>query len=153
MTAHGGDCERVADLLEQAAAFVMRNWLDRVDLSLTAADVLHRLGTDGPARLSTLASKVQISQPSMTQLVQRLELRGLVKRRPDPCDRRATLVTMTDAGRTLLQTNKRRGRDRLDRLIAALPAETQAALQLAANVALPIIQELKTVDSAHGSAL
>ena len=39
------------------------------------------------------------SQPGFSRLVQRMEHDGLVERRPDPADRRATIVVLTRAGR------------------------------------------------------
>jgi DNA-binding MarR family transcriptional regulator len=39
------------------------------------------------------------SQPGFSRLVQRMEADGLVERRPDPDDRRATIVRMTRTGR------------------------------------------------------
>jgi len=39
------------------------------------------------------------SQPGFSRLVQRMETDGLVERRPDPDDRRATIVVTTRAGR------------------------------------------------------
>ena len=39
------------------------------------------------------------SQPGFSRLVQRMEADGLVERRPDPEDRRATIVVTTRAGR------------------------------------------------------
>jgi DNA-binding MarR family transcriptional regulator len=40
------------------------------------------------------------SQPGFSRLVQRMETDGLVERRPDPADRRASIVVLTRAGRT-----------------------------------------------------
>ncbi len=40
------------------------------------------------------------SQPGFSRLVQRMEADGLVQRRPDPDDRRASIVVLTRAGRT-----------------------------------------------------
>ena len=39
------------------------------------------------------------SQPGFSRLVQRMEADGLVERRPDPTDRRATIVVTTRTGR------------------------------------------------------
>ena len=39
------------------------------------------------------------SQPGFSRLVQRMEADGLVDRRPDPDDRRASIVVLTGAGR------------------------------------------------------
>ncbi len=40
------------------------------------------------------------SQPGFSRLVQRMESEGLVVRRPDPDDRRASIVTLTRTGRS-----------------------------------------------------
>ncbi len=53
----------------------------------------------GPTRVSDLADWQRVSQPTMTTLVRRMQQQGLVKRGPDPDDGRATLVSITDAGR------------------------------------------------------
>jgi DNA-binding MarR family transcriptional regulator len=52
----------------------------------------------GDLRLSELAEHLRIAARSGTEVVDDLQARGLVERRPDPADRRATLVAITDAG-------------------------------------------------------
>lgn len=52
----------------------------------------------GAMRLNALAEHLRIAPRSTTEVVDGLEERGLVARRPDPVDRRATLVTLTDEG-------------------------------------------------------
>jgi DNA-binding MarR family transcriptional regulator len=54
----------------------------------------------GPMRLGDLAEHLHIAARSTTEVVDDLERRGLVQRRPDPGDRRATLVDLTEQGRT-----------------------------------------------------
>ena len=49
-------------------------------------------------RLSELSDRLRIAPRSATEVVDALEARGLVQRRPDPGDRRATLVEVTDDG-------------------------------------------------------
>ncbi len=51
-----------------------------------------------PRRLSELAEHLRIAARSATEVVDDLQERGLAERRPDPADRRATLVTLTGAG-------------------------------------------------------
>ncbi len=58
------------------------------------------LMSDGEMRLSALAERLRIAARSATEVVDDLEHRGLAERRPDPADRRATLVTLTEQGRT-----------------------------------------------------
>jgi DNA-binding MarR family transcriptional regulator len=43
--------------------------------------------------------RVRYSQPGVSRLVQRMEAAGLVERRADPDDRRATLLVVTRLGR------------------------------------------------------
>lgn len=50
------------------------------------------------SRLSDLAERAQLTKQSMGYLVDYLQDRGYVERRPDPTDRRATLVTLTERG-------------------------------------------------------
>lgn len=57
----------------------------------------------GPSRIGDLAQADNSSQPTMTTQVQRLEAMGLVSRRTDERDARATLVTMTSAGLDVLR--------------------------------------------------
>ncbi|WP_436837731.1 MarR family winged helix-turn-helix transcriptional regulator [Micromonospora chersina] len=52
----------------------------------------------GAVRPSTLAEHLRIAPRSATEVVDGLAERGLVERRPDPVDRRATLVALTGEG-------------------------------------------------------
>lgn len=134
--------ECVGDTLDQAMDLTIRFLSDRADLSASAAFTMNRVQREGPVRLTTLASKEGVSQPSMTQLVQRLERAGLVTRLPDPDDGRACLVGITPAGQTLLDDRKRLRRERLAALMTTLTAEEQSALWLSARVALPLLGRL-----------
>jgi DNA-binding MarR family transcriptional regulator len=134
--------ECVGDALDQAMDLTIRFLSDRADLSASAAFTMNRVYREGPVRLTTLASKEGVSQPSMTQLVQRLERAGLVTRLPDPDDGRVCLVGITEAGQALLDDRKRLRRERLAALMSTLTAEEQSALWLSARVALPLIGRL-----------
>lgn len=52
----------------------------------------------GGSRLTDLAERAQITKQSMGYLVDHLEQRGYLERRPDPTDRRAALISLTDRG-------------------------------------------------------
>lgn len=54
------------------------------------------------ARIWTIAAHLRIAPRSVTEVLDGLEERGLVRRVPDPTDRRAVLVELTDPGRSLL---------------------------------------------------
>jgi DNA-binding MarR family transcriptional regulator len=53
----------------------------------------------GPLSLSELAEAVSVDAPYATLIVDSLEERGLVERRPDPADRRRKLVALTEHGK------------------------------------------------------
>jgi len=128
-------------MLEQASILTTRH-ITNQELSLTSALALSRLNREGPIRLTTLAAAEGIAQPSMTQLIQRLERQGLATRINDPEDGRVALVNITNAGRALLDDRRRDRRDRLGELLKDLSPEDEAALTLATHVALPIIRRL-----------
>ena len=115
---------------------------DRADLSASAAFAMNRVCREGPIRLTTLAAKEGVSQPSMTQLIQRLERLELVARLADPDDGRAALIGITQQGQRLLDERKRMRRERLRALMATLTTEEESALWLAARVALPVLHRL-----------
>ena len=54
---------------------------------------------EGTRRMSELAWLSAGSLPRLSQVVTRLERRGLVRRTPDPTDGRYTLAVLTEAGR------------------------------------------------------
>jgi DNA-binding MarR family transcriptional regulator len=132
----------VGELLDQALDLTARFLTDRADLSASAAFVLNRVCREGPIRLTTLAAKEAVSQPSMTQLVQRLERLHLVTRLPDPDDGRAALIGITAHGQTLLDERKRVRRARLAALMTTLTTDESCALQVSARVAHPILCRL-----------
>ncbi|MEV0319879.1 MarR family winged helix-turn-helix transcriptional regulator [Streptomyces sp. NPDC050658] len=107
-------------------------------LSFTTLSVLDTLTTRGPTRLTKLATTEQISQPGLTQLVTRLEQDGLVERRPDPTDGRATLVHITEAGREVGRSRLEDRTRRLLPLVGQLTAEEQQAI----TKALPALSRL-----------
>lgn len=68
------------------------------EVTPSQARALSVLTRHGPQRLTTLAEHLRIAARSATEVVDHLQDRGLVERRPDPADRRATIVTLTGEG-------------------------------------------------------
>jgi DNA-binding MarR family transcriptional regulator len=87
--------------------------LGRAGLSTPKYSVLNALVETGEAlSLSELAARLSCVRSNMTQLVDRLESDGLVKRVSDPNDRRAVKAAITDEGRLRCQA----GSSELDRV-------------------------------------
>jgi DNA-binding MarR family transcriptional regulator len=60
-------------------------------------------GAGEPLRPTEIARRLIISTASVTSLLDTLERRGLVERRPDPNDRRGLLIAITPAAQHLVQ--------------------------------------------------
>ncbi len=86
------------------------------DIHFAHLSVFQNVG-DG-ARASDLAERAQITKQSMGYLVDYLAARGYVERLPDPTDRRASLIRLTERGRAV---------DRMARLLIARLEEECAA--------------------------
>ena len=84
------------------------------------------------ASVQWLAAKANVRKQTMAQSVEQLVAAGLVERRPDPGDRRASLVVLTEAGLAIRPMSRKAGgkverawadqlgEDRLEALRAAL---------------------------------
>ncbi len=79
--------------------------LEPLDLELWEYDVLSALRRQGkPFALpaSALARESELSTGAMTNRIDRLEERGLVRREADPSDRRSIIICLTPSGRLLI---------------------------------------------------
>ena len=133
-----------ASIIEQLA----RNQLERRlpdGLKMSQFGVLHhleRLGGDwSPNRL---ANAFQVTKGAMTNTIQRLEARNLVKVVPDPEDGRAKLVSITEEGRAV----RARCVENLGPLIADLSAEVS---KKEVKAALPVLGKIRRYLDTHRS--
>jgi DNA-binding MarR family transcriptional regulator len=83
---------------------------------------------DGPMRLSDLAERLRIAPRSTTEVVDALEAAGFAERRPDPADRRATLVAPTARGADVGESARAARSAEADRFFGALSPADQADL-------------------------
>jgi DNA-binding MarR family transcriptional regulator len=114
------DVNEVAAELRVAVGMVMRKLRQTQapgDLTLAENTALSLLDRGGPATSSELAKLDRISPQSMGATLAALEQRGLVARDRDPGDGRRIVLSVTDAGRQVV--NDRRGA-RTELIAAAL---------------------------------
>ena len=130
------DSEAVAAAIDHLVMWARRQ--APAPVSTTTITTLDTLLAEGPLRVSQLAEREAISQPGMTTLIDRLEAAGQAERIPDPSDRRATLVRITDLGRKVLAA---RQADRTAALVAEL-GRLDATDKQALLAALPAVQKL-----------
>ena len=84
----------------QAVEARIESSLTPLGLSLAKLNVLGILvGSKNPLTLGELAQRLACVRSNVTQLVDRLEADGLVRREADPADRRSIMAVVTDAGR------------------------------------------------------
>jgi DNA-binding MarR family transcriptional regulator len=107
-------------------------------LSSSAAATLNRLCSDGPFRLTELSAAEGMSQPGMTQLVNRLGREGLVRRRASSHDGRVVMVEATTAGRSLAERRRAQRTEAVADLLGQLEDDDRAAI----HHALPALARL-----------
>jgi DNA-binding MarR family transcriptional regulator len=103
-------------------------------LSFTSLSVLHTLSRTGACRLSDLVRTEQIKQPALTAAVAKLERDGLVRRGPDPSDGRASKLSLTAAGRSIVSRRRAKRVEGLRRLVDRLPTADRDRLLGIADV-------------------
>jgi DNA-binding MarR family transcriptional regulator len=117
--------------------------LEPLELELWEYDVLSALRRQGaPYELpaTRLARETDLSSGAMTNRIDRLESRGLVRRKPDRNDRRGVNVSLTAKGRKLIDEAIQHRLDSARSSLKALNAEQQrelARLLRAAVLAAP----------------
>jgi DNA-binding MarR family transcriptional regulator len=112
----------------------------RVDMSITLTQLsaLGALAKHGSMSAGELANFERVQPPSMTKVLAHLEERGLVRRDAHPADRRQAIIAITDAGVSLLES-ERRSRDAwLARRLTTLTPDERALLQRV----VPILDKL-----------
>ena len=136
------DITEIAGALRESVGLLLRRLRQvRVEgeLTLPESSALTRLHRGGPATSSALAKLEQISPQSMGTTLAALETRGLVERHPDPADGRRVVLSVTGAGRQVIQ-DKRNARTQ--QLATALSASFTRAELRQLRAAAPLLDRL-----------
>ncbi|WP_409186578.1 MarR family winged helix-turn-helix transcriptional regulator [Amycolatopsis sp. VS8301801F10] len=126
------DLLATATAVRNAVSLVKRRTHDSSSsgLSLPEASVLSRLDRNGMDTIAGLARWEQITPQAMGTTVAALEARGLVRRSPDPADKRRQLLSLTDAGTHLVRSVRDEVTERYAKLMDEhFTAEEVAALR------------------------
>jgi DNA-binding MarR family transcriptional regulator len=111
---------------------------ESLELNPNQLSAMGVLLNSGDQLMGELAALEKVRPPSMTRIVNSLEVRGYVARRPHPRDHRQCLVALTEAGRQVLLANRRRRDEWLAVRLAGLdPAEREALRR-----AIPVLERL-----------
>lgn len=144
--------DRVAldeELLEELTAWsprerhgVFQAW-HRHALSLVHLNVLTVLEAEGPLAMKSLAEALDVSDASVTGIVDRMEKRGLVERRHCTEDRRQVMVHVTDAGTQVFQNMEAHRREFQRRVVGELNEHELVA----------VLRAMRAIRAARGRAL
>jgi DNA-binding MarR family transcriptional regulator len=115
---------RVARLLRHRSRESLAPW----DIAPSHGRALGVLLRHGTVRLRDLSEHLHIAPRSATEVIDVLQERGLVERRPDPNDRRATLVALTPEGKRVGDAIDASRAAEAQRLFGVLSATDQVQL-------------------------
>jgi DNA-binding MarR family transcriptional regulator len=127
-----GAAKRVARLFPEV--YRRYHWANRVqgaDLPVTrrALEVLQHLSASGPLTVGEQAEHLGLRRNSVSELLQRLEAKGLVARIRDERDERRVLVWLTDAGRDVVsRVGQVLAPDLIAQVMATLSPEERATV-------------------------
>lgn len=97
----GSRLKRIGERL-QADTQELTALLAETDLPVPHNPLLAALDRHGPLSIGDLASALGQSQPGITRMVGRMKTAGLVEARPDPEDKRISLIALTQKGEALV---------------------------------------------------
>ena len=119
-------------------------------LTPTLRAALASVARHGPMTLGELAAHEQVTKPTTTSIVSKLEGLGLVMRRADEGDRRVCWVEVTPLGRRRLEQHRERRTEWLASRLRALPPDQLARLAAALD-ALDTISERPAPEPVAGA--
>jgi DNA-binding MarR family transcriptional regulator len=105
---------------------------------------------EGPRTVTQLAEQEGVAQPTVTNIIMRLEKLGLATRRRDLDDGRKVLVDVTPAGRKRLKDMRARHSRALREQLQSLPERELRELVKASDAIQRLIQRLSDETSASG---
>lgn len=131
-----GDDLAVAEALAYEVARLMRIVQRAGRYAGPAADLdratfhvlVHLAGRDDPQRSSDIAEAVCADPSTVSRRVAALVKQGLIERRADPADGRASLLAVTDAGFAALEQSRRHKARIIADALSAWPIEKRRAL-------------------------
>ncbi|MEV4189036.1 MarR family transcriptional regulator [Streptosporangium canum] len=119
------DLIRLLAIAAHVSTETLEQQLAPLGLGVRQRVVLNAIVEGAPTQLA-IAHKAGLDKSTLIPVLDQLERQELIERRPDPVDRRARVVTMTDAGRRALTGSTRTVTETEDDLLSDLsPAERE----------------------------
>lgn len=137
-SALAGEVEFLAARARALGSALANRRLEEHGLRVRSYSVLSLACEPAPPTQRQLAEFLQLDPSQIVALVDALEADGLVRRSPDPADRRSNIITATDAGRTRFAAAAEATRAAEAEALAALSTDERETLRgLLARVSFP----------------
>lgn len=94
------------------------------NLPLTHFEPMSVIDRHGTCRIYEIASELGITTGGASKLIDRIEADGFCRRRPNPDDRRSSLLELTPAGRKVLHAAGKVFDDELERRLGGMAPKT-----------------------------
>lgn len=117
-------------------------------LPMAQIEILQRLRAEPGLRVNDLAERHRLANNTVSVLVQQLVVAGLVARTPDPADRRAVRLDLTDDGMRMLTEWQQAHERRFDAALDRLSVSERSALVAALPALSRLVDELERTESA-----
>ncbi|MFM7346646.1 MAG: MarR family winged helix-turn-helix transcriptional regulator [Tagaea sp.] len=112
----------------QRHASLFEKGLGDLDLTPTQFAALVKIGDRGEVSQNLLGRLTAMDPATIQGVIQRLMARGLIERRPDPADRRATLLRLTATGTALAREAVARAKTVTQATLEPLPPSERETL-------------------------
>lgn len=116
-------------------------------LPMAQVELLQTLAEQAPSRIGDLAAQLNLAPSTVSGLISQMITAGLVVRGTDASDRRAALVTLTEAGRRQLEDWQDANERRLGAALDQLPTDERSAIRDALPALAHLVDHLNTGSS------
>lgn len=99
------------------------------DITMSQFLTLKQLAANGPTSAGELAQALRHDPGAMTRMLARLETKGYLRRQPDPRDRRALRIELTEVGARLWQDIRTAADACIERALVDLDAAEREQLE------------------------
>ena len=121
--------EQLVDLFDRLRKLAFdQNPLENSAVTMPQLTLLDCIARSPGSGIQDIATELNLTAPTVSVSVRRLEKAGLVKRCPDPQDGRAVQLSLTTQGQALYRRARAFRRDKMQSLLQGLTEEESATL-------------------------
>ncbi len=138
--------QKLEELVRAIRPIIPQDWL-ATDITMPQLKVMLILWTEGPARMSEIASGLGVTLATATGVVDRLLEKGYVAREGLPGDRRVVICRLSDDGREFMRALWLSGRTQIARIMAVMTPEQLRVVSEGTDVFIQAARALQSVSN------